>query len=326
MTSKYSKLRIERWKNRASAAVAGVAVLSVAENASAAPATLPLNITAGGAKWFLSNSTSATGGSGGLGITDATLLSPSRSDAYDGAFCIIVNGIQFQDPTGTVDLTGTTLTSNTQVISGLNVSEQYFFDTATPTVRLLVSFQNPTASPISATVLWGNNLGSDNGTTVFTSSSGDTVVTPADRWFISWDGNPTGDPVLSFVAFGSGASVTPSATPRPPGPNAGLFTDQFNINVPAGQTRRLMLFGRLSTSTASAQSSITTFNSTANLQSAGLLAGLTPQQESEIVNWAFGSAPGPVPISGTFNLLVLGLLFLAAGAKAKSWLAAFRQP
>ena len=329
MTSKYSNLRIERWKSRANAAIAGAAVLSLAENASATPVALPQVVSAGGAKWHVVNNTYATGvASSGLGIVDASVLSPTRSDAYDGAFCIRVNGVQFTNPSGTVDLTGTTITSSTVPMSGLNTTIQYFFDPASPTVRALVSLQNPSGSPISATVLWGQDLGSDSGTTIATSSSGDALVTPADRWFISSDGATNHDPVNSFVAYGPSASVTPSATPFAPGQTAPThqdwFSDQFNITVPAGQTRRLMFFGRLSQSTASAQSSMSTFDSTANLQSAGLLAGLTQQQESEIVNWSFASTAPVTPIPGTITLVTIGLLIAGVATRAKSLLARFR--
>jgi hypothetical protein len=249
-----------------------------------------------------------------------------RHDAFDGAFNIKVNGTAFQDPTGTVDLTGTTLTSNSVVMSGLNVTEQYFFDPASPTVRVVVSLQNPTGAPITATVTWDNNLGSDSATAIVTTSSGDTLVTSADQWFISWDGTPTGDPTQSPVAFGPGASVTPTTLFAPGQTSAtpDRFDEQYVVTVPAGATRRLMFFDRLYQDNATAQSQISTFATITSLQNAGLLAGLSGQQQSEIVNWSGTQLPG-TPIMGTFSLLVTALLLGAVAIKARSWMAGFRQ-
>jgi hypothetical protein len=202
---------------------------------------------------------------------------------------------------------------------GLTVSEQFYFDTATPTVRAVYSYTNPSASAITVTVGWSHNLGSDLTTQIVATSSGDTTLDASDRWVITSDGNPAGDPVLSFVRYGPGATALPTLTATPgSGSPHDLFADHYSLTVPAGQTRRLMFFGQLSQTASAAEASAVTFNSNATLVSSGLLNGLTAQQESEIVNWNFGAA-GAAPVPGTFVLALIAVLVGAAVMKFLKW-------
>jgi hypothetical protein len=296
-------------------------VILLPKEASAAPVSISgLQVTAGGAVWSFSNTASGYTSGSGLGLSEASLVGPpSRHDGYDGAFVMSVNGTVFTNPTGSVDLTGTTVTSGNVVMAGLTVSEQFYFDTATPTVRAVYSYTNPSASAITVTVGWSHNLGSDSATQIVTTSSGDTTLDAADRWVITSDGDPAGDPVLSFVRYGPGATALPTLTAIPgSGFPADRFADHYSLTVPAGQTRRLMFFGQLSQTTGAAEASAVNFNSNATLVSSGLLNGLTAQQESEIVNWNFGAA-GAAPVPGTFVLALIAVLVGAAVMKFLKW-------
>jgi len=326
MMRKYENLRLEALKMSAGAAAIGAALILRPDDAMAAALVLPATVTAGGARWFVSNNTFATTGAAGsgLGLTEASIIAPNKTDAYDGAFIMSVNGTIFKDPTGTVDLTGTTLTSNTRVMAGLTVGEQFFFDPATPTVRAVYSYTNPSGAPITATIQWGHNLGSDANTIIVTTSSGDNILTVADRWLITAPAPPPApvqnDPTLSFVRYGPGTVLMPSSTPLTPGPND-KYADQYTVTVPAGQTRRLMFFGQLSQNNPSAIASIGTFNSNATLQSAGLLAGLTAQQQSEIVNWSLTAVTQPpvIPTMAPLGLAVFAVLLGGMALKFFKW-------
>lgn len=322
MNRRYANLRFEALKSLAAPAALGAAVILLPKEASAAPVSISgLVVTAGGAEWQFKNSTDGNTVGSGLGLSEASLVGPpGRQDGYDGAFVMAVNGTLFQNPTGNVDLTGTTVTSGTVVMQGLTVSEQFYFDPATPTVRAVYSYTNPSASAITVTVGWSQNLGSDSTTQIVTTSSGDTTLDAADRWVITWDGSPTGDPVLSFVRYGPGATALPTLTATPgSGSPRDLFADHYSLTVPAGQTRRLMFFGQLSQNASVAEASAVTFNSTATLVSSGLLNGLTTQQESEIVNWNFGAPVGVAPVPGTFVLVLIGVLVGAMVMKFLRW-------
>ncbi len=280
-------------------------------NVSAAPVSLPQTVTPGffSTHWDIQQATTTTGapytGSAeaegiGFSIDDAT--GPDDSgDAYDNAYMIFVNGAVF-NPGSTVDLTGTTMTAGPLAMSGLNVTVQFYFDTLAAVARIMVFLNNPTGSPIQASVDIPINFGSDEDTTVEMTSSGDTTVTTADRWVVSSDGGPS-DPVNTTVLYGPNASVTPSAYTETVFDDAetnGLGAT-YNVSVPANQTRSLMLFAGLGDITGSgntiagAIAAAALFNSQ-NTLPAGALSGLSAQQLSEIVNW---SATASVPGSGS---------------------------
>jgi hypothetical protein len=325
MKRKYENLRLEALRNAAGPAAVGAALLLDPGEALAGVFNLPNTVHAGVASWYVSNSTLAVTSVTGLGIAGAIIPGFSTGPpttvhhglyifahhiegAYSGAFLMTVNGAVFKNPTGAVDLTGTTLTSATVTMSGLATTVQFYFDPATPTIRAVYSFTNSGAIPITASIQWQNYLGYTAGSPIVATSSGGPSETAADRWVITVG---TGQPHIDSVRYGPGASNTPTAI-AVPGASSNLLIDQYSLTVPAGQTRRLMFFGRLSSNYATAISAAGTFNSTASLASAGLLTGLTAQQESQIVNWSF---PASVPAMGTLGLLLMATLLGAMGAK-----------
>ena len=91
----------------------------------------------------------------------------------------------------------------------------------------------------------------------------------------------------------------------------------YTVTVPAGQTRRVMIFMEMSETVAGAESNAATYNSPAALAAAGLLNGLTATELNSIVNWsglaaaAGGLAGNAVPATSNWALTLLaGLLGL----------------
>ena len=272
----------------------------------AAPITLPQTVTPGfhSTNWDVQRVATTTGSpftgvcaSGtGFGIYDAT--GPTgASDAYDDAYLVFVNGVQF-DPGSTVDLTGTTITAGPVLMSGLNVTVQYYFDTQAALARIMVFLNNPTASPINATVDIPVNFGSDASTKVQMTSSGDTIFTTADRWIVTSDSNTTpNDTVNTTVLFGPGG-LAPSAVTQTvfDCANTNGVGATYDVSVPAGETRSLLLFAGLGDITgngdtnAGAITSAALFNSGSTLPT-GALTGLSNSQISSVVNWQGLGAP-----------------------------------
>ena len=235
----------------------------------------------------------------GFGFEDAGF--PSPNDAYDGGWLISVNGVRFADPDGIVDLTGNVLTAGPAAMSGLNVSVQHYFSATDQLVRVMVFLQNPTGAPISAAVNATTNFGSDATSVVNATSSGDALVSLADRWLVTSDGGPT-DEVNTLVLYGPGLPAAvpvaySEAAPFTCSGTQGLDTS-FNVTVPANSTRSLMFFGGIGGVTvadntvASAQASAALFDSNATLP-ADWLTGLNATQQSQILNWAFAPPPPP---------------------------------
>lgn len=83
--------------------------------------------------------------------------------------------------TGTRSVSGQRATFSPQTIAGLQV--QLFYDVLTtePALRAYLRLTNPTGAPIAVDVDYASNWGSDGGTIVATTESGDTTITTADR-------------------------------------------------------------------------------------------------------------------------------------------------
>ena len=257
----------------------------------------------GSTTWYLSNTYASaspftgecSSGVAGFNLDDADGPT-SDNDAYDVAWEIFVNGTGFVAPGGNVDLTGTTVTAGPSTIAGLQVTVQHYFATGSAVDRILVSLRNPGLVSIPATVQVPVNFGSDSGTILRTTSSGDAVVTTSDRWMITSDSVPS-DPVNTTVFYGPGSpAVTPTSytqTVFDCSATNGLGAT-FNLTIPAGGTRSLMFFAGLGGVTvndnvvASAQSAAALFNSNATLLP-GWLTGLTTAQKAQIANWSFPS-------------------------------------
>lgn len=323
--------------------MAGAALLLEPEPVMAA-ATKSLNtsVSAGGAFWFLSNSTGITS-SPALGIF-ASISASGSLPAYSPGFVMTVNGTGYTVPNGIMDVSGTLYSSHAPLtMSGLTVNAQFYFDTGSPTVRAIYTYTNNTASPISVTVQWQNNLASERSedsqkhrkravagekhnaraakphvtrtASVVITSGGGNMETAADGWVVTQAG---GQAFVDSVRFGPTAAITPTIVCQPGvacsavgGESSSLLIDQYSLTVPAGQTRALMFFGRIS---ATSGINTTTFNST---QSLGGLLGNLPAglQESQIVNWFGGTAAASVPAASSLSLLLTGALIIALGIK-----------
>lgn len=340
MGAKYSKLRFEEFaKAAALGAIAGAVAL---QPVAAKAATGSVEIHAGNATWFVNtNITFSTTSSGGLAFSEATLHAntasqsdthntSTRHDAFDGALTWHVNaGVPgslenggYQSPGGTVSVTANSVVGTTQVMAGLNVHVELYFASAKAVARSMLVLQNPTGAPITVTVDNDTNMGSDNDTTYHLTSSGDATYDASDNWTISCQPDPghpalcLSDPVLTFAFSQTGAPVRPTAIQAVTnGSDKQYF--RYTVTVPAGGTQRLLEFVQLSDTVAHATTDAALFNSTGTLQSSGYLAGLSPTEQAQIVNWVVN--PTPVPTLSQWALAgmagLLGLFGLgSAGA------------
>jgi hypothetical protein len=333
------------------------AVLAATRSAQAAPAPVTGAVLAGGANWRYANNTdgstnmvpvapfgcvggnriesgkpgqaagqiptgsSGTGGPGcGFGVIDAAVAAGNFNDAFDGALVLAVNGTVFKNPDASIDLTGTTVTSDSVNIGGLGTQVQFFFEPTQRAVRAVYSFTNTTAATIVANVLVSNNLGSDESTRIEATADGDMVVEPGDSWVATNDQQPTRvlgeiDPPLTWIRYQAGAPVITNAQPV----IAGLddFRESYTLNVPAGQTQRLMVIVKLNSTVAASTAAGPALDTLAELGAVGLLAGLDAQQQSQLVNWVAAAQGTPRSVPAISGLAQLGLMLtLAVGGLA----------
>jgi hypothetical protein len=325
MNEKFSRLRFQEF---AKAAAAGAIVGAMALQPVAASAkTGSVQINAGNANWFVNtNITFSTTSSGGLAMSSASLhtISGTRDDAFDGAFSWHVNAGspgslfegEYRSPGGTVSVTANSVIGTTQPLAGLNVHAELFFASAKAVARSLLVLQNPTGAPITVTVDNDSNLGSDNNTTIHATSSGDATFDSTDNWFVSCQRdvnistNCVSDPVLT-VAFQGPAGVVRGTNISGFTNGSNNFNERWTVTVPAGGTQSLMTFVQLSATPEGAQADAAAFNNTGSLQAAGYLAGLSPIQESQIVNWNISAAAAPT--LSEWAVMAMGSLLALVG-------------
>ncbi len=307
MNAAFEKLRLGGPK--AAVGAGAVAMGLAGEPAAAVTVSIGTSITVstGGAVWSeivnstvdlpLSSLPGATTSFQGFGLDDASLPGVGQTDAFDDFGGIRVNGVAFNHPGDMADLTttaeGTFITTITpQDIGGIDTSYDFFFDGSSPTLRAVATLTNTTNAPLTAEVSYGGDLGSDDTTQIDGSESGDAVwdIT-TDGWAISSDGGDGPDPVLTYARFDPGSSEVASDTPSIPGTldpfgnDEGALADVFTLELDPGETERLMFLVQMSPDVATALSNASDFDSLATLDAAGLLAGLSPAEIGNIVNW-----------------------------------------
>ncbi len=256
----------------------------------------------------------------------------NQGDWIDAAFGVAVEGVLFANPDGTVDLTRDTVTTDTAAVSGVNVKVEMAFSQGRPgVVRVLYSFTNATASPVTKSIAIGGNLGSDNNTTAQWSADGDATIEATDGWYISSDnivvGGDTGtDPIFTLARFETGADLIPVATSIA-GTTDGIgnkddFAETFELDIPANSTRRILIFAEMSRTLTEAKASAASFSTAATMSSEGLFGGLSNTERAEVVNFdvpAGGGGGGSLDPASLMTLSgVLALIGLRRRRKTAS--------
>lgn len=316
-------------KIRLSALVAAVAALSCAPATWAAAEGKGgpcLTIAGGGgSSWILCDAVvtsnaqpvggnCATGALGaGASVEDASL--GMRSDAFDEVL-VFINNTQVG---GAATQVGNGAVFAAQTIAGLSTQMRWDILGTEATARGYLSLTNPGAAPVTVTVDYLNNFGSDGGTVVRGTSSGDASFALGDRWLVSSDANPTsGDPVNTTVLWGGAPPVQPNAVSGTVFNCAGTEGARatYAITVPAGATQALLFFQRLSDSDVAALATAANFDNV--VAGSPLLAGLSGAQTAAVQNFALGGgtpvAQVAVPVGGVSSAVLAALLALLGTA------------
>ncbi len=242
----------------------------------------------------------------GASIDDASTTT-GGGDAFDFASLLFVNNSQVG---GIATQNGNSVSFAPSTVAGLTRQLRYDVLTSQSTTRVVFTLTNTTGAPISPAVNYVGNFGSDGGTVINGTFSGDTVFTAADEWFVSSDGGD-GDPVNTTVLFGG--TSPPASTPTSvsqtafncAGPEG--YNVLFNPTVPANGSITFLFFQRLSDTAAGAVPAAADF-SNIDLTSP-LVAGLSAAEINRLVNFSFGPVgpPPPIPMLSNRMLLLLGL-------------------
>lgn len=205
------------------------------------------------------------------------------SDAFDGGLALTVEGNGFVDPDENGDLTGQQLTVGPVTVAGLNVTRIERGLPGSPTLRTLIKLRNTKKKTLRRTVGLISDLGSDDETRIFRSSSGDFAFGKADRWIVTTD-DPTspGDPPVTSVFYGKGKPRVKlafgSAIQGIDNLDAG-----FDVRLKRRATGYLLLFTELADEGTDAIAETAKFNR--KKLDASLKADLSKKVQKKILNW-----------------------------------------
>ena len=188
-------------------------------------------------QWELSRA----GGTVSNGLCDA-YDSAYVGSSYVGAYALTVNGSLYSATFSGTDYNGRAMRYNSQTMSNLQVNRLVYVGSNYPMARYVDTFYNPTSSPITVPVQISGEFGSDSGTVVASTSSGDTTVNANDYWFVTDDGTDDGgDPALLHYFWWNGG-IKPSSLSLTSGQHGGSqekFVVTYYVTIPAGSRRSL---------------------------------------------------------------------------------------
>jgi hypothetical protein len=287
--------RPTRGKGRIAVAAATVATALVAATAAYAVLVDDVELTGGGgttwdpyADIYACTDAELTP-DGFTPVSDGSTDSPSRSDAFDDSFVLWVGGFQgsiFRDLDGEGAQQGQSLRVGPTRTGGLRVSAVERALQSSPTLQMLYTFKNSSRRAKTRKIVLEDSLGSDDATTVATSSSGDKKWRPADRWLVTYEDpfDSVADPVVTQVWYGKGALARVLETRHTDGGEPDCFASTFRIRVPGRSARSLLFFGEMNAdSIGDAKQKAKKFNS--RDLNAKLLKGISPKVQKRILNW-----------------------------------------
>ncbi len=211
-------------------------------------------------------------------------ISNGSIDSYDVGMALLIDGAFFPESAQVTELNGRQVVSGPEVMSGLEITRRVYVPDTDGWARFLEHLDNPTGADITVAVRIETNPGSDSGTVITGSYSGDQTLDLNDHWLTTDDGSDgAGDPSLTHSYWGDGAAVTTATVgmtvfdcASADGPTA-----EFSVTVPAGGSAIVMHFAAQSQNRAD---SITKAN-TIDLLPPETLVGIPPEDIPLIVNW-----------------------------------------
>ena len=207
-------------------------------------------------------------------------ISDGTSDAYDGGLRF-TGGVSFPSfTTGLSEDNGREIAIGPATFAGVRVTRKIYVPTNQGFARFLEVVTNTTSSTVNFTVPINTNLGSDGGEQFIRSSSGDNIVTTADDWVITDDGDGFNDPTLIHLVAGPGGIRPSQFLYRP-----GEVLYSYPLTLAPGETQIVMHFASQNSNRAQALAK-------APLLAAlelDALAGMSSAERGLVVNFDAGS-------------------------------------
>ncbi|MGQ7848732.1 hypothetical protein ACUNV4_29820 [Granulosicoccus sp. 3-233] len=218
----------------------------------------------------------------GAGLVDASLS--DQSDAFDWSSMIWVEGVQVAGNLAVVD---NEASFGTQTIEPFDVSLTMNISQTTATARILLELVNTGDSVAMVEVQYVVNYGSDDTTSIISTSDGDAAFGKFDNWVISDDAvvDPANTTVISGGSdFSAMVDAVSSETFNCFG-NEGIYA-RLEHFVEPGESVYFLFFQQLNASAADALNWVSNLEGHSIL-STDLLDDIPPDQLDRIVNWSF---------------------------------------
>ena len=171
-------------------------------------------------------------------------LDDGTSDSYDSMYYLSINGNYFPNQANGWSLAGgREIALGPDTMSGLDVTRKIFVPTDDGWARFLEVLSNNTGAPITVDVRIDGGLGSDSDTIIITTSSGDAVFAPGDRYLVTDDdyADGTNDPALAHVFDGPGGSIYADSVYASDGDDAPWY-QWSGVTIQPGRTVIIMHF------------------------------------------------------------------------------------
>lgn len=233
----------------------------------------------------------------GVSACDDTATTPATfdgtlGDSHDGFMAYGIDNRMFQNAGTVVDVSGDAITTEAEVnvVTGIDAQLELRVFAQDAIIRGVLAVSNNGDVDADIAVVAVGNVGSDACTTIQNTSNADTTIDASDTWVVSNDSGTVGagprfDAVVAWGIQGNERVIDAREVADFGGAGVDDYAFVYNITVPAGQTLRIMNFAALGFTNAEASTKAANFESLADLNAAGLLAGLSTSERNSIANY-----------------------------------------
>lgn len=216
------------------------------------------------------------------------------SDAFDSGLELLVDGTPFAGfATAEIRNGGRGREIGPWLHAGLEIRRKIFVPDDEAFRRTLEIFDNPSASDITVRVAIQSDLGSDLGTRLITTSSGDAILEAEDDWLVTDDGSVlSGDPAVAHLVAGEdtgiGAGISQPLSVVLQGTLGDQVRVEFDVTVAAGGRTILLHYATQSGNPVVAVRGIRSLHGLGG----AALTGLAPDELADIANFATADPDG----------------------------------
>lgn len=212
----------------------------------------------------------------------------TQARAFDAGFVFSAGGQVFTNPSGIVVGNDPDLISSALLPSGLSVVWR-FHRFGQGNYRIFFTVENPGSTTVKVPVVVGTNLGSNTTTEVEASADGNRNAGRGDTWFVTDDGQVSGSPITLIARGNRNRHKTTWLVKMLQAPggrsHSDLWVEQRTVKIKPGQTVAFLYFAHLYKNGDPQSAETAAYKNGDSLETAGYLAGLTPDQRSQVVNW-----------------------------------------